>query len=44
MTEVLNGQIVPALSQWQGAVLIAVAIVAAYIVHRLRYRHGSRNT
>jgi hypothetical protein len=37
---VLNGQIVPPLSQWQGAVLIAVAIVATYVVHRLRYRRG----
>ena len=30
MNEVINGQIVPALGQWQGAILIIVTLVSVF--------------
>lgn len=41
MNEVINGQIVPALGQWQGAVLIIVTLAVAYLLERLRGRSKS---
>lgn len=32
----LNGQIIPALSQWEGAILMAVLVGAVYVVRLLR--------
>jgi hypothetical protein len=40
MTEVLNGQIVPALSQWQGAIGIVVAIGLDCAYRHLRKAFG----
>jgi hypothetical protein len=40
MSEVLNGQIVPALSQWQGASLIVTALVVSCLVRQLRRMRG----
>jgi hypothetical protein len=39
MNEAFNGQIVPALGQWQGALLIAVAIVVGYVVRWFQRVH-----
>ena len=36
MTELINGQIVPALGQWQGVVLIITTLVVAYLLRRVR--------
>lgn len=41
MNEVINGQIVPALGQWQGAILIIVTFAVAYLLERLRGRSKS---
>ena len=32
MTELINGQIVPALGQWQGTVLIITTLVVSYLL------------
>lgn len=42
MDGVLNGQVVAALSQWQGAVLLVVALAVGYGLHRVRNRRGAR--
>jgi hypothetical protein len=34
--DVLNGQILPALSQWWGAILIAAAIAIGVVLHLVR--------
>jgi hypothetical protein len=36
MADILNGQIVPALSQWWGTILIAAAIAIAIVVRLAR--------
>jgi hypothetical protein len=38
MSDVVNGQVVPALGQWQGALLIVVSLVAACVIRLIR-RH-----
>ena len=39
MGEIVNGQIVPALGQWQGAALIVVAAAIALVLCWRRARH-----
>ena len=36
MSELVNGQVVPALGQWQGAILIAATLAMAYVFRRCR--------
>jgi len=40
MTDILNGQVVAALSQWQGAALIVSSLALAYGLWFLRKRRG----
>jgi hypothetical protein len=41
MNEVSNGQIVPALGQWQGTILIIATLAVAYLLERLGRRSKS---
>ena len=36
MSQVINGQIVPALGQWQGTILVIAALAVASVFRRLR--------
>lgn len=40
MGDLLNGQVVAALSQWHGAVSIAVSLAVGYTLRRIRIRCG----
>jgi hypothetical protein len=42
MDDAINGQILPALGQWQGAILIAIALVAGWASRRLQGDHRRR--
>ena len=37
MSDAINGQIVPALGQWQGILLMVATLAVAYLVRRLRH-------
>ena len=37
MSDAINGQIVPALGQWQGVLLIVATLAVAYLMRSLRH-------
>jgi hypothetical protein len=41
MDDILNGQIIPALGQWQGAILIVASLAAASLLGRAWRRRAS---
>ena len=41
MNDVINGEIVAALEQWQGAALILVSLSVGYVLQRLRRARDS---